>query len=114
MDFFGIRLGGLAMTMFFTALFTVLTFLGYAVPGFIFTRTGMIKSEHIASFSKVLIYVCSPCLAGVSVMRAEFTSESVKDMLYFTLAVLIAFFVMMFGYFFIMKKKSDENVKYRV
>lgn len=102
------------MTMFFTALFTVLTFLGYAVPGFIFTRTGMIKSEHIASFSKVLIYVCSPCLAGVSVMRAKFTSESVKDMLYFTLAVLIAFFVMMFGYFFIMKKKSDENVKYRV
>lgn len=102
------------MTMFFTALFTVFTFLGYAVPGFIFTRTGMIRGEHIASFSKVLIYVCSPCLAGVSVMRAEFTAESVKNMLYFTLTLLIAFTVMMFGYFFIMKKKSGGDVKYRV
>ncbi len=102
------------MTMFFTALFTVFTFLGYAVPGFIFTRTGLIDGEHIASFSKVLIYVCSPCLTGVSVMRAEFTVGSVKNMLYFTLTLLIAFTVMMFGYFFIMKKKSDEDVRYRV
>lgn len=102
------------MNLFFTALFTVATFLGYAVPGFIMTKTGYIKGEHIASFSKVLMYICSPCLAASTIFRADLGTESLINIGLFALDITIVFLAMMAGYFFIMKKKSTDEVRYRV
>ena len=69
--------------VFSIALFAVLSLLLVAVPGYVLTKKNVIGTECIASLSKILLYVCQPCLAvytfksvlSISVYRYSDASE---------------------------------------
>ncbi len=68
----------------------VIIMLAYAVPGFIFVKTKLIDQSHIASFSKVLLYVCQPCLSMYSFNQVDCTPGLLKNMaLFFVLAFVL-------------------------
>ena len=47
--------------------------LAYALPGFLTVKTGLIKSDSIPAFAKMLMYVCQPCLTVYSFQKADYT-----------------------------------------
>lgn len=99
--------------VFFTALSCVALMLAYAVPGFIFVKSGFIKESGISAFAKVLMYMCQPCLAVYVFIEAEFSLELLKNMgivLFITVALQVLLLVAMALIF----KRKSEDVRYRV
>ena len=76
--------------MSFTVTFTaVLVMLIYAVPGFILVKTKAVGEAAIPAFSKLLLYVGSPCLAINSFSKADFSVDLMKNMGIFFLFMLL-------------------------
>ncbi len=63
------------MAQFKTTLIMVGIMLAYAVPGYIIIKAKAVKSDHIASFSKLLMYVCQPALTLYSFNKADFSKQ---------------------------------------
>lgn len=99
--------------MFLTALGVVSTMLLYAVPGFLFIKTKLVKSDSISAFAKLLLYVCSPCLMIHSITRNKFTKELAIDMVLSLAIILFIVLSMLLLFFFIFKKKQGD-VRYRI
>ena len=95
---------------FFVTLTTVAVMLLYAVPGFLLVKTNMIKGDHIPSFSKVLMYVCQPCLTIYSFRQVPLSLESVKNMgLCFTITLFLQLGLVL-TYFFLFRKKRKDVI----
>ena len=58
---------------FHITLLAVAVMLLYALPGWLLVRTKIVKGDAIHNFSKVLLYVCQPCLTVYSFGRVEFS-----------------------------------------
>ncbi len=91
----------------------VLIMLAYAVPGFIFVKTKMVDQSHIASFAKLLLYVCSPALSVYSFNSVDYSDELLfKILLFLLLSFLLQTAVLCLVWLFLRKKSKDP--KYRV
>ena len=101
------------MTEFLTTLITVGIMLCYAVPGFLLVKCKAVKSEHISSFSKVLMYVCQPALTLYSFNKADFTPELGINLLIFFAIVTVAQ-LLFIGIFFLIFRKKFDDVRYRI
>lgn len=98
---------------FGTVAINVLIMLAYGVPGYLFIKTKFVKEESIPAFSKLLLYVCQPCLMIYCMQQVIFTKDLFLQMLLF-LALSTAFQLLaVFLLHFVFLKKSDE-AKYRV
>jgi predicted permease len=85
----------------------------YAVPGYILLKTKAIKQENISSFSKVLLFVCQPCLSLYSFQKVIYSTELFENMLIFLgLSAFIQISMLSLSYL-VLRKKYD-NAKYRV
>ncbi len=98
---------------FFVTLSAVAVMLLYAVPGFILIKTKMIKDEHIPSFSKVLLYVCQPCLTVYSFRQVTFSRQSLID-LSICFAITLALQLGMIVLYFILFKKKRNDIIWRI
>ena len=67
------------MSTFFIALSAVAILLLQAAPGFVFVKKKMLGEDSAAAFSKVLLYLCQPCLAVYTFSSAEFSAEKLAD-----------------------------------
>lgn len=85
----------------------------YAVPGFILSKTKAVTTSSLPAFSKVLMYVCQPCLTLYTFNDVDFTPHLFKNMLLF-LAVITVVQLVMMGLIFLMFRKKQEEVRYRV
>lgn len=101
------------MSSFLTALITVGIMLFYAVPGYLLIKTKLVKSEGIAYFAKLLMYVCQPMLVIYSFYQVDFSKKAVTDMLFSFVFILVAIIFTLLLFFFIFKKKQ-EDTKYRI
>ena len=101
------------MATFFVALITVGVMLFYAVPGFLLVKSGLVKSEGISNFAKLLMYVCSPMLVIYSFLNVDYTPKLAGRMLF---AFLFAIGIMiLFVYIFsIVFRKKQDDAKYRI
>jgi len=98
---------------FTTVALNVLIMLAYAIPGYLFIKTKFVKEENIPAFSKLLLYVCQPCLMVYCMQQVTYSYDLFIQMLIF-LALSTALQVLAcVGLHFIFLKKSDE-AKYRV
>lgn len=70
---------------FFTAAVHVLLMMAYAVPGFLFVKTKTLSVSQIPPFSKLLVYVCQPCLELSAFQSAVFTPKLLAEMGWFFL-----------------------------
>ncbi len=59
--------------------------MAYAVPGFLFVKTKTLSVSHIPPFSKLLVYVCQPCLELYAFQSADFTPKLLAEMGWFFL-----------------------------
>ncbi|MCI8413679.1 MAG: hypothetical protein HFE47_06285 [Clostridia bacterium] len=101
------------MQEFKTTLIMVGIMLAYAVPGFLLVKAKAVKSEHISSFSKVLMYVCQPALTLYSFNKADFSKELGVNLLVF-LGVITAVQLLFIGFFFFVFRKKSDDVRYRI
>ena len=101
------------MSVFLISLLAVVALLLTAVPGYLFIKLKMMPESCIAGFSKVLLYVCSPCLSVYSFASVKYSPDVLLDIGVFTLLCVVIFAVMLGGMFLILFKKSGEPI-YRV
>jgi predicted permease len=101
------------MQAFFPTLISVLTLLAMASSGFLLKKTNMVSESCIPGFSKVLLYVCQPCLIVYTFASAEFSLEMLCNFGIFFLMLLTVHILMLGGAFLILKRRFGESV-YRV
>ncbi len=94
--------------MFTTTLITVAIMLCYAIPGFIFVKTKIIKPDSIGAFTRILLFVCQPALIIYSFNVANFTMKFLGQIgIFFALCTAMEIFVIL-GMTFILKKNFDD------
>lgn len=101
------------MTTFFIALAAVVSLLLVAVPGYLMMRFRLVGEDCIPGISKILVFVCQPCLAIYTFKSTPFSVETLCRMGIFTLLVLGINVFMLGISFLILRKKSKEPV-YRI
>ena len=88
------------MAQFKTTLIMVGIMLAYAVPGYIIIKAKAVKSDHIASFSKLLMYVCQPALTLYSFNKADFSKQLGINLLIF-LGIITLVQLLFIGVFYL-------------
>lgn len=101
------------MNTFLITLVAVAVLLVTAVPGYLFTKTKMIGEECIASFSKVLLFVCQPCLAVYTFGTTDYTPEKLMSLGVFALLSVAIFVIMLGGAFLVLRRKYEQPI-YRI
>lgn len=101
------------MAQFKTTLIMVGIMLAYAVPGYIIIKAKAVKSDHIASFSKLLMYVCQPALTLYSFNKADFSKQLGINLLIF-LGIITLVQLLFIGIFYLIFIKKMQDVRYRV
>lgn len=101
------------MAQFKTTLIMVGIMLAYAVPGYIIIKAKAVKSDHIASFSKLLMYVCQPALTLYSFNKADFSKQLGINLLIF-LGIITLVQLLFIGVFYLIFIKKMQDVRYRV
>lgn len=101
------------MRTFLIALSAVAILLVQAAPGFVFVKKKMISEDTAAALSKILLYMCQPCLAVYTFSSAEFSVEKLADLGLFALVTLLINGVMLGGAVLILRRKFADT-SYRV
>ncbi|MBQ9744749.1 MAG: AEC family transporter [Clostridia bacterium] len=95
---------------FLVTLSAVAIMLIYAVPGFLLIKTKLVKGEHIPSFSKLLMFVCQPCITVYSFRQVAFSPESLKNIgICFALAMGLQLGMVLL-YFILLKRKRRDII----
>jgi predicted permease len=98
---------------FFVTLTAVAIMLLYAVPGFLLVKTKLINESHIPSFSKLLMYVCQPCITVYSLRQMEYSPENFKNIM-ICLAITLFLQLAMIGVLFVLFKKKRNDIIWRI
>ncbi len=101
------------MAAFSVALLAVGVLLLIAAPGYILIRKKMLSEDCIPGFSKVLLFVCQPCLAVFSFGKLEFSWKLLGNLGVFAALIILVHAVMLSGSFLVLKNKSKEPI-YRI
>ncbi len=84
-----------------------------AVPGFILKKKKMVGEDCMPSLSKILLYVCQPCLSIYTFKNATFSPEMLGNIGIFALLALIVQ-ILMLGIAYLLFKSRIENPLYRI
>ena len=95
------------------AFIAVAVILFSAMPGFLLVKKKMISESAIPAFSKLLLYVASPCLVIFSFTSSPFSVEKLIDLGVFALVTLVLHGVMMGGAYLFLRKKYKQTI-YRI
>ena len=101
------------MGVFVITLLAVSVLILSAVPGYILIKKKMLSEDCIPGFSKILLFVCQPCLAVFSFRELEFSAELLAKLGIFALLIIFVHAIMLGGSFFLLKNKAKEPV-YRI
>ena len=101
------------MEVFLIALLAVFVLLLVAVPGYLLMKRKMISEACIPGCSKILLYVCQPCLAVYSFMSVPLTREMLINIGLFALLMIVIHAVMLGGTYLVLRKKAKEPI-YRI
>ena len=104
------------MNPFLITLGAVAVLLLTAVPGFLFTKTRLIGEECISGFSKVLLFVCQPCLAVYTfgnIDPAVDKGEKLLSLAVFAGLTVLIFAIVLGGAYLVLARKQKEPI-YRI
>lgn len=101
------------MNTFSVALLAVSVLLLIAAPGYILMKRKMLSESCIPGFSKILLFVCQPCLAVFSFGGLEFSWKFLADIGIFAALIILVHAIMLGGSFLVLKNKSREPI-YRI
>ncbi len=93
---------------FFITLSAVAVMLLYAFPGFLLVKTGSVKANHIVNFSKVLLYVCQPCLVIYTFGKIKYSPDTLGNFGWcFLLSLVLQTLPILLCFQLFRKKRSD-------
>ena len=99
---------------FDTTLIKVLLMLVYALPGYFFVRFKVIRVDCTKDLSKILMYICQPCLELYSFNKViEYSDELLPSLALFFVITLIAQIAAILLLKLIFKHKQSESA-YRI
>lgn len=101
------------MNTFSVALIAVSVLLLIAAPGYILMKRKMLSESCIPGFSKVLLFVCQPCIAVFSFSGIEFSWGFLANIGIFAALVILVHAVMLGGSLLVLKNRSREPI-YRI
>ncbi len=101
------------LTTFIVALRAVAMLLVIAIPGYLLMKRKMLSESCIPGFSKVLLFVCQPCLAVFSFRDVPRSGEMIKNIVIFALFVIVIHGIML-GASYLLLKKKYKDVIYRI
>lgn len=92
------------------ALENVFITLLYLLPGFVFGKIKILKTEHLPTLSGVLIYLSSPCMIISSFLALEYSNQNLLNMgLFFIITFILQAVCMLLIYYCLGKKGSAVN-----
>ena len=101
------------METMLTAFTTMVMMLIYALPGFLFIKTGVLKEDGITPLSKLLMYICQPFLIVYTMTRVEYSPSLFSEMC-IILAVMLALQFGMLALFSYVFRKRMADARYRI
>lgn len=101
------------MKTFFAALGAVAVMLAVAVPGYVLKKKKMVGEDCMPSLSKILLYVCQPCLSVYTFKNATFSSAMLGRIGIFALLALLVQ-ILMLGIAFLLFRRRMKNPLYRI
>lgn len=101
------------MKTFLVALGAVAVLLAVAVPGYILKKKKMVGDDCMPSLSKILLYVCQPCLSVYTFKSATFSPEMLGSIGVFALLALVVQ-ILMLGIAYLLFRKYMEKPLYRI
>ena len=99
--------------IFKISLIAALVLLLAAVPGYIMMKRKMIDEACISGFSKILLFVCQPCLAVYTFTSATLSTEKLIEVGIFALLSVAVFIIVLGGAYLLLKRKHGEPI-YRI
>jgi len=99
--------------IFLIALGAVAILLASAVPGYALLKFKKVSEKCIPDLSKVLLYVCQPCLIIYPFIELDFSLEYLANIGIFAALLIIVFAIMLGGAYIVMRKRC-ENPIYRI
>ena len=101
------------MDILFVALMAVAVLLAAALPGYVLMKRRMLSETCIPGFSKILLFVCQPCLAVYSFSELEFSKQTLINLGVFALLIILIHAIMLGGAYAVLRKKAIEPI-YRI
>jgi predicted permease len=102
------------MQVFSVTLVAVLVLLASAVPGYLLMKKKILSEACIPGFSKILVYVCQPCLAVYTFKSAEYSAQRLAEVGVFALlSAFVPSLVLLLAYL-VFRNKGKEQVVYRI
>lgn len=98
---------------FTVTLYAVLMMFAVGTVGFFMKKANLVSDNAPKDLSKVLIYVCQPCLLWYSFNKCERNEKNLINIGITFLAVTALICIVILSFYLIFRKKYD-NVKYRV
>ena len=83
------------MKTFLVALGAVAVLLATAVPGYVLKKKNMVSEDTMPALSKILLYICTPCLSIYTFKNATFSMQMLGNILIFALLALIVQILML-------------------
>lgn len=101
------------MKTFLVALGAVGVLLLVAIPGYILKKKKMVGEDCMPSLSKILLFVCQPCLSIYTFKNATYSPEMLGNIGIFALFALLVQ-ILMLGIAYLMFKRRIKNPLYRI
>jgi predicted permease len=99
--------------IFKISLIAVAVLLLATVPGYIMMKRKMLDEACISGFSKILLFVCQPCLAVYTFTSATLSVEKLIEVGIFALLTVAIFLIVLGGAYLFLHKKYSEPI-YRI
>ncbi len=101
------------MQTMLTAFTTMVMMLLYALPGFLFIKTRVLRSDAITPFSKLLMYICQPLLIVYTMTRVTYTPALLGEMAIILVLMLVLQFGMIALFSFLFRRRM-QDARYRI
>lgn len=101
------------MTIFFISLTAVAVLLLTAVPGYILMKRRMLEENCIPGLSKILLYICQPCLSIYTFSTTAYTPELLTRIGVFAVFCIGINGLMLSCVYLVLRKKCERPI-YRI
>ena len=101
------------LTTLTVTLFATIALLLIIIPGFIVGKTKLVSERATVDLTKILLFVCSPCMFFMTFQKLERDFDLLLDLLIFALLVLLINAIMLGGAYLFLFKRQTEPV-YRI
>lgn len=100
--------------VFQITLIAVSVLLATAIPGYIALKKKIVGEECIVGLSKIMLFICQPCLAVYTFKSCEYSVEVLKNIGIFAIFAFAILVVMLGGGYLVLRKHCEKKPVFRI